>query len=555
MAPDKPILRDKASGGWLNVAGTLFYEDSTRDEAILRLMRRLAGIPDEVDAALARTEGIFVVVTREPIHGALRLITDRLGSLHVYSARAGSSLLLSTSSLILANLLRPEWDPTGCREFLATGTVFENRSLFQDIEKLPPASVLEFRDGQELGRRKYWDLASVMYDRSPRRGSVPELADALEGSLRVICRNYDKPLLDLTGGFDSRALLGAMLRVKKQIDTTVSGEETSPDVVASRRIAQVFGLRHRVQTPEASPGDLWEDSKEALSLCDGEYNVLEYAGTLRVNRRMAAEFDVSLNGSNGEICKGYWWELLFPFTGSRNRFDEHRIAAGRFAFDEGAAPLLACRYPTTLAEHFAEVIRRANRGFEGLPNTAKLDNVYLTIRMQRWQGRLASATSRIWPVLSPFMWTRPMEVALSAPPGSRVRHRMSRRLIEHLNPSLAALPLAQGYPALPLRPTTAHLFWPLAKELAEKAWRRAWGLFGAEGHPATRAQNPAIGLWENEEVSGLLRQDRMITRELYKPAALESFLGMSRSERFSKISQFGRVLTLELLAQAVHTSI
>ena len=43
---------------------------------------------------------------------------------------------------------------------------------------------------------------------------------------------------------------------------------------------------------------------------------------------------------------------------------------------------------------------------------------------------------------------------------------MSRKLIEYLNPELARLPLAEGYPALPLRLTTLHKFWPLARENA-----------------------------------------------------------------------------------------
>ena len=81
-------------------------------------------------------------------------------------------------------------------------------------------------------------------------------------------------------------------------------------------------------------------------------------------------------------------------------------------------------------------------GLGTLPNTTQMDNVYLNMRMQRWQGRIASSTMRIWPCVSPFMWRLPMEAALSAPPSVRLHSRMSRRLIEHFDPRLASLPLA-----------------------------------------------------------------------------------------------------------------
>lgn len=94
--------------------------------------------------------------------------------------------------------------------------------------------------------------------------------------------------------------------------------------------------------------------------------------------------------------------------------------------------------------------------------------------MQRWQGRIASSTARIWPCLSPFMFREVMDVALSAPPPIRVRNRLTRRLIEHLDPQLSAIPLDDGTPAMPLRLSTAHHFWPLARKYAIKVIGKAF---------------------------------------------------------------------------------
>ena len=103
-----------------------------------------------------------------------------------------------------------------------------------------------------------------------------------------------------------------------------------------------------------------------------------------------------------------------------------RKAARRFVPDDWADGILASPAAPRLAAHFEDVIRRANAGLEELPNTVLADNVYLRLRMQRWAGRLASATDRIWPCATPFMFRRPLELALTAPISARAHGRMMR---------------------------------------------------------------------------------------------------------------------------------
>jgi hypothetical protein len=196
-----------------------------------------------------------------------------------------------------------------------------------------------------------------------------------------------------------------------------------------------------------------------------------------------------------------------------------------------------------VVEHFADIIRRANAGFSGHPNTAKMDNVYLTLRMQRWQGRIASATSRIWPCISPFLMRQPMELALSLPVKSRVRHRLTRRLIEHLSPKLARLPLAQGYPALPLRPDTLIHFTPLLTEALHKVLRRVRPSPAFDGHSRVES-------FRNKELAELTDPSHMLTRDLYDRTSLSELVHEGNP---SEQQILRRVLTLELTVRVVRT--
>lgn len=533
------ISFDEKTGRFICGAGSWLYGTLSGEKAQQKLLSELDTSAYMADSTLQHIDGPFVFITADTSKNELTVTTDRTGTLHVYHSHVGGALLICTSSLILAALTRPAWDLVSCREFLATGTVFEERTLFTSVTKFPPASVTTFASGKPVSTRKYWKVCDHVYDAAVERNGVKEWADALEDSVIRISKAYQSPVFDLTGGLDSRAVLGAALRAKVPIHSVVNGDPNHPDVVIANRIARTFRLRHRHQATRVDQGSAWACALSALPFCDGEYDLIEYARTLDHQSRLAGIFSASVNGSGGEIGKGYWWELLYPVISRRDNFNERRVAARRFAVNAGGAALVQGPIPD-MVEHFAQVIHRANTGFEGLPNTAKMDNVYLTLRMQRWQGRIASATTRVWDCFSPFLFRRPMEVALSTAPSRRVRNRMSRRLITTFSRDLAAIPVPEGGPALPLTPATAHLFWPLAWSMGEKAfarWRRSASKPVQTGHANQHGSNLPV-----------LDPSTMASAELFDQHRLNDFLRAANS----LTAELRRIISLEVLARSIN---
>jgi asparagine synthetase B (glutamine-hydrolysing) len=538
--------------GWICGVGTWFYEGLSGEEGLRRLALHQASRPDD-STWLRELDGSFAIALGEPGSDRLRIITDPLGTLHIYTVQSGSATILCTSSLTLAYLAQPEWDPVGCRQFLATGTIFESRTLFAGIEKLVPATVYTFSSGTTPARNTYWRLSDVLYDRAPRPTDVADLAAALQQALKTVRLNFSHPAMDLTGGFDSRAILGAALQAGASFETVVNGAANNPDVVAAQRIAREFHLTHH-HNPRVPPTEEeWENHvSEALALCDGEYDATLYAPVFATHTRLAKNFDASINGSNGEVAKGYWWELLVPHTGKPGHFDAAMVARRRFVADGECSGLLAAKFDEDLGELFAGIIRRASAGLETYPNTALMDNVYLRLRMQRWQGRIASATSRIWPCVSPFCFRGPMEAALAAPPSVRWNNRMSRRLLELQNPKLAALPLAEGYPALPWRLSNAHRFGPLYAEMSRALIRRAFLTAGLPSPFAGKAPaQSGNSFWDHRLVGDLLEGQAMKTSHLYNREKLDGVFRDSRSGSALATSRASRILTLEMLARAI----
>ena len=563
-APSLPI--DTDASAWSLATGCWLDGGRADGPALARLGAALRAGRAGWQAAARSLDGFFAVASGDAAGRELHLATDRTGTLHVYRVRIDGCQVLSTSSLVLAALAGAAFDPVAVREFLGTGSVFEQRSLHAGVEKLPPATRLSFIGGEEIAREPWWELRPLLWGSAEARarpGDVPSLAGALQEALEALLAAHPGAVLDLTGGFDSRAVLGAALASGRPFRTVVVGADDDPDVIAAGGIARAFELSHTHLRPGRDYGARGlADLRAALALCDGEADVVEYAGIAQIQARMAesggaggAAGGVTINGSSGELCRGYWWALLPALDAPGSAFDSRRAATGRFATDDWADRILAggagAGAPASLAEHFTAVIDRTVDGLRDLPAVALADVIYLTLRMQRWAGRLVSATDRIWPCSSPFMFEGPMRAALSAPPAMRRRDRMMRALIEHLEPRLAALPMADGSPALPLRAGTLHRFGPHAAALGGKAWGRVRRAMGAKAGtaPSGGASEAVARLVADPEIAALLEPSAMRTRELYEGAALAQFLAVSRAPGFDQARRWGRVLTLELAAR------
>ncbi len=529
--------------------GTWFYEGSAGIEALRQLSHIAAHNPAIPPLALRALDGWFALLLFKD--NEAELITDRLGEFHVYASSIDGQTVVSTSSMVLATLTGARWDPDGCRQFLAIGSILEpSRTLFRGVTKLAPASRYRFLNGALHSAIRYWSLASVAWPATDPPGNAIVLASELRKAVWTVLRNFPRPMFDLTGGFDTRGLLGATLQLGAHADFVVNGNSGDPDVVASLRLAREFTLRH-VHNSRASSSapELWDRAKASLPLCDGEQDVLYYAPTLRTHSLFAQRFDCTVNGIAGEIAHGHWWELLFPFGGS-SRFDSRLVAARRGVGDDQTRGLLDHAFTQDLAEYLAGVIDEINKDLQGYPNTAKMDNVYVTLWEQRFYGRTISATSHLWPIISPYAFRGPLEAALSASYATRVRRRMIRRMIEHQSRKLASLPTEGRYPASPLRLSNAHLFWRAASEFGTLAARRVVRSLGVRGRPQSvllRAGQPAVlkEFRQLDEVIDCTDPARMKTRDLYNVKMLSGVLAQD-----SHVA-FGRILTLELLARAL----
>ncbi len=547
-ATDKRIARSADDQVWIADLGLWLPFPAERGRAAAWLVEQY--LAHGAEGLARRLQGLFALLVVDRRSRQAHVITDRCGSLHVYWRQLADGVAVCTSSAVLAGLGEAQLDPVGVHEFVATGIIYEDRSLWQDIRKIGPATVLTL-DPAGVQRRRYWDFAAVEPETLNLEEAVEQTRHGLVEVLKALPDTGEPPISDLTGGYDSRLLLAGLLDAQRPFHTTVSGSADHPDVTVAARIAAELDLQH--QNIGAPPLPTAEEFDAALRMTDGEYDAFDFARILHIHRRLAAGHGMSLNGSFGELARGYWWELLWPKLARRRPLDAARVARKRFAAIGYDYSIFAPAARLDLAAHMAAVAGRAIAPSADYPNTTQMDCVYYSLRMQRWQGRIASSTNQLWPAISPIGFAQVLDPILAARADARFRSLLARRLFQRFAPPLARIPLEHGYPPVPASGANLWRFAPLIGHYGGKVWGRLAPRLALRRAPALdpeRAGRRAAAetFIRDSGIDAWLASPRLSATGPFEPAALRRFLTEGGADKFG-VEQWRRLVSLEALTR------
>ena len=175
------------------------------------------------------------------------IASDRFASHPVFYLVEDSNLVISFSYskiwrwLSDNNLLKV--DPLAFYEFLHFQRLFGTTTFDQSSSTLPPATVLTFDKATgELKLERYWSPDfSKRHD--GRKAIARDLADAVQSSVAQKTADATNVSLLLSGGMDSRVILGGFGNDNLPLCLTV-GDSENNEVDVARSLAGLVGAKH-----------------------------------------------------------------------------------------------------------------------------------------------------------------------------------------------------------------------------------------------------------------------------------------------------------------------
>lgn len=263
---------------------------------------------------IKKLRGFFAFALWDDKKETLFLVRDRIGVKPLYYCQDGKKLFFASEiKAILANSeIKRKVNKEAYHQYLAFQASLGERTLFQEIKKVPPASILSFKNGK-LGKEKYWKLKkskSLLVVNPEKR-----LEELLLESVKIRLAS-DVPLgVMLSGGLDSSAIVALMdrLGVKKINTFTVGFGQPDDEFNYARLIAKKYRTNH--QEILLKPKDIQKILKKIAwhqdePLADGG-GIATYLAAQAVREKVK----VVLIGEGGdELFGGYsWYRLGLPY--------------------------------------------------------------------------------------------------------------------------------------------------------------------------------------------------------------------------------------------------
>jgi hypothetical protein len=550
------ITIDPGTGSWLIAAGTVIDTAYRSEDGSLDLLLR--DYLTRGKAVLGRCDGLFAMVIYHGLDHSLSIVSDPFGHFSVFYGFYGSRAFAATSALAVAKTIQSRPSEVGVNCFLRTGKVFGDMTLWQDVKRMPAATVLEFVDGA-MHQSVYW---TPKVDRSVANQSFSDSADSSvqisQQTLRKNLAREGKVWTDLTGGYDTRLVAMLLEQAGIPFKANSVGTPTHPDVRIAQTIAREMGWEYQsFDLPSTWPTQCPEYLADALGRGDAHLNVLLLTQPMWSHRQKARQYTTLLTGLGGEMWRGpLWW----PEKGNLGTSTVVHYDRQAWSLMHPIPDMVFRADPSDqVRQELVRQFKQVGDRYVDLPNMSKLDQIWL-YRETSHTGAWTSAAAGVQRAIPAFFFKDIVTHAISINYRWRNRARMLRYMLERYRPALANVELEDGSPAMLMRATNFYRFIPryvsLYGRIIGKLGQIVLGrsLLSRGTNTGYSQMDWRQGIVQFAQDEKLFQPIDMHSGSLFNPDQLLSFLSQAQSSEFQHDEFLGRMITVEMALRTVGTA-
>ena len=399
---------------------------------------------ERIAAWQLETDGDFLILVLKRDTGEICIINDALGRLPLYYYRDGDRIFVSREIRFITHLIgEARFDRRGIAQYMLFGYPLGEKTLFENIYRLPPASFISIggnRSDIRIERAHRYNLE----EKDEGKSNAKEQAGILIDIYCEACRNRFNPdhsnVVTLSGGLDSRVVAAALERVGATFSNATFVDYFKyfdPDVDLARQIAEVLGLEWKLFTMGPPKG---RDVLKLLKIKSG-LNFFGMSFSVPLFEKMREYYGDRITLFTGDGGDRLLPDLR-PMARLRTIDDVVEYIIEHYTF----VPLGIVSGITGMRkEEMISDFREHLMGFEEKAVKQKFVNFMILERNFKWlfegedRNRYYS-----WPV-APFYAIDFFRHALSCPDGIKENHRLYREVLVQLSPDVAAIDNAKWH--------------------------------------------------------------------------------------------------------------
>jgi len=358
-------------------------------------------------------KGWFLAFIHDDNQKKTLVINDRYGIYRVYYAEHKTIFMIASEvkCLLKYKNLPYSVNEKSVSEFFAYDTILDDRTMFDQIHRLPPGSIWTYTNGT-LRKKQYFDISKHAIDN--RITKVDFLEEGNRIFKKIVPRYFsgDGIGISLTGGWDTRAILAARKMVSEATPCyTFSGMfRNSFDVKVARRVAEASRLPYStVKLGKDFLDDFSHCAHKTIYISDGSADIFK-SHEVYLNNIVKQSLPIRVTGKYGS-------QLLSGFSALKKRKLESRI----------------------FSEDFISVIQSVDQCVHIVDSSESMINEIRWL----WGGYLSIETSQLV-VRTPYTDEDLVEFLLQVPHDYFVNSDLQKYIITKNSPQLAKIPSDKG---------------------------------------------------------------------------------------------------------------
>jgi asparagine synthase (glutamine-hydrolysing) len=280
-------------------------------------------------------DGYYAAVMYDNKKQKVHLISDRFGLRPLYWGILKGDLVWSCElkGFLAHTNFEIIIDRQAVEEFFNVGYQLENRTWFEGVELVPPASIVTYdikKSNISIVHYWSWNEFNTIKEPIEEKELIEELGRLFKQSVSRRINKNDKIGITLSGGLDSRAILAAVGEDYKPIHTFTFGKEGCDDLKIAKRVSKIKGSSHHELFINS---DNWLTNRiSGVWKSDASFNLLHMHG-IEFHDECKKFIDFNLNGFLGDAILGgsyisEYQSLKFKVRNRGRRFINQALVLG-----------------------------------------------------------------------------------------------------------------------------------------------------------------------------------------------------------------------------------